>query len=292
MSGFHISRDLSCAAFIAALAFCCHAQVATAADIHRHVPSGTLTYTIVLTGHGEATRAAMQFHDITEIHRKVEVTTRMEGHVVNGEAAGPSAGSPMAALQKALEHCGEDAGCQQAAAMNYARHRQAMDNDRERLTSAIGRNTLWKQSAPCQGAASVNDSERLTELSDQLRLTTVSGTRRGTSKFECNGGPALSMDDSATLLADPLPHTYTLSLPGFSVRSTVTATGGQPPRTEKAGGPSIKIRNVKFTSLDVPQTGKRKIKAFVTEGRSPAYSRPLTIPVDAEVTWTFKPDPK
>ena len=66
-----------------------------AANLDRHIPDGTLTYRIVLDGHGgEPPKFPMLFDEAT-LHRSVEVKTRMKGDV----ATPADAGKPNATVQ-------------------------------------------------------------------------------------------------------------------------------------------------------------------------------------------------
>ena len=243
------------------------------------IPDGTLTYTIVLSGHSVVDTSGK--HDVYDVARKLQVTSKMHGSPI---AAGLSAAPTMDALNKKIEACNGDESCERSVAMGFAmQHRDALTEDSHRTTAAVGRD--WLKATPCTGTASVDDTGN-----DQWKGwdTQLNGriSKQGTKTFDCNEGAYESDFDHLELAARTDTHSYTLTLPSFKMEARYTF-GDKPPTTELVNFPGLVIKDQSFTTLDVPLHGSVTLRTGDGSGNE-LYDPegPLT----AKVDWTFTPD--
>jgi hypothetical protein len=83
---------------------------AQAADIHRKVPDGTLTYHIELDGHGSYGKDGTS--STSTYHRAVDASTRMHGDVVTGRGApGAPQQPPKGSIEKQGRAGNHDPAC-------------------------------------------------------------------------------------------------------------------------------------------------------------------------------------
>lgn len=239
------------------------------------VPNGTLTYTVVFSGHSEVD--TNEKHNVFDVARKLQVTSQMRGAAIMAAVHAPT----MDALNKKMEACGDDSACQQATAMSFAtQQRSALEQDGHALVATLGRDRSWQSMAPCHGTASVEDRGDNhwkgwdTQLNGRVSY-------QGTSTFDCGPFSAKVTFNDLDLVARTDTHTYTLTLPRFQMEARYIF-GDKAPTTRWVDFPSVVVKDVKFTTLDAPLHGSATLQNLDNP------TEPLTEKVD----WTFTPDAK
>lgn len=247
------------------------------------VADGTLTYTIIFTGHGEVN--TNEKHNWFDVSRRLQVTSRMHGSATNGQ---PPVSSTMDALNKKLEACGDDDACKQSAAMSFAmQNRSAMEAVGHSEIAAIGRDRIWQSTAPCRGTANVSDKGDNhwkgwdTELNGRV-------SQSGDQSFDCQNLAPERHFDGPSLAARMDNHTYTLTLPRFQM-DVRYVFGDKAPETRQVNFPDLIIKDVKFTTLDAPLHGS--VTLHTGDGSGNTLYDP-SAPLTAKVDWTFTPDAK
>lgn len=253
----------------------------TANAPEQEIPDGTLTYTIVLSGHSVLDTSGK--HDVYDVSRKLQVTSRMHGAPI---AAGLSAAPTMDALNKKIAACNGDAACEQSVALGFAmQHSDTLVKESHRATAAVGRD--WLKTAPCKGLASVNDSGNNqwkgwdTQLNGHL-------SKQGTKSFECNEVPYKADFDRLELVARTDTHRYVLTLPPFRMEARYVF-GNKAPTTDQVNFPGLVIKDQPFTTLDKPLHGS--VTLHTGDGSGNELYDPEG-PLTAKVDWTFTPNAK
>jgi hypothetical protein len=267
---------------------------AQAADIDRKVPDGTLTYHIELDGHGSYARDGTS--STSTYHRAVDVSTRMHGDVVTGPSApGRDASPALASLEKQAEACGDDQACMMALArkmMQSPEMRAGIERETGAVVDALGRDTAWHQSDHCRTDARVDDRETVSGHATGEGISedfTVHGTRAGKAGEDCSYVPGVRQpDDGANLVVDGAKHTYTLHLPGFSVRADTRFDDGVPRDPDVVSSPAVDIEGLRYAAGKALE-GQRDFKALAVVKDTP-YGLGVRIPLHAKVTWKFVPD--
>lgn len=264
---------------------------ASAADVDRKVPDGTLTYRIVLSGHAE-TNGPGAAHGQVKIARQFEATVRMHGSVTNDPNA-MAGGAQMTSLQKAAEACGEDQAClMRAISAMSSDQRQALNREAQHTIAAIGSDTAWTHrfQTPCQGSASVDDSSAHTGRADDGEGVSVmvSGhaTRIGKRKVDCS-----DEDGNFTLITHDGGKTYDVQMPSVEVEVTINEFDPHiPPYQRRVTIPEIHLKDLVAARLDGPQGGHKIFPKLQTVSGPVNYISLPTVPLKAEVSWTFNPD--
>jgi hypothetical protein len=270
---------------------CANAQ---AADIHRKVPDGTLTYHIELDGHGTYSRDGT--NSTSTYHRAVDASTRMHGNVVTGHSApGASQLPTMASLEKQAEACNDDQACMMAIArkmMQSPQMRAGFQSDGDKIVASLGRDTAWGQSDHCSVHGLVDDRETVhghavgEGISEEF---TVHGTRQGKAGEDCTLVPGKqSPADDATLLVDGARNTYEVHLPGFEVRSTTKFDDNVQRQPDVVRIPAVDIKDLKYAPGKALE-GQRDYKAMMVVRDTP-FGLGVQVPLHAKVTWKFVPD--
>jgi hypothetical protein len=232
------------------------------------VPDGTLTYTIVYTGHSELNTS--EKHNVFDVSRRLQVTSRLYG------SAAPSRENN--AFSGKMEACGNDSACQQAVMMSLmAKGNSALEQN----LHAMDRDRTWTRlGGPCHGTASVDDKGDNhwkgwdTKLNGRV-------SQQGTTTFDCRH-VSLGIDFSGLELAAQMEaHTYTLTLPRFEMEARYVF-GDQAPTTRLVDFPSVVVKDVRFTTLEAPLHGSATVQNLDNP----------TEPLTAKVDWTFTPDAK
>ena len=190
-------QALAAAALVAGLAACGHAAPpdpgaeaadATAAgtwgdmkrnDPLRPPPAGTLHYTVELTGDVHKTGPHAGERRDARIRRRIEVTSRMQGVLVNGDlgAANPDRSNPdrprdnhpaqppktiIDDLSRQAAACKGDSACMMKISMKLAADSKAQEEIQRvgnQQMAMIGRTVVWSRRAPCDGRATIDDSD-------------------------------------------------------------------------------------------------------------------------------------
>lgn len=264
---------------------------ASAADVDRKVPDGTLTYRIVLSGHAE-TNGPGAAHGQVKISRQFEATVRMHGSVTNDPNA-MAGGAQMTSLQKAAEACGEDQAClMRAISAMSSGQRQALNREAQHTIAAIGSDTAWthRYQTLCQGSASVDDSSAHTGRANdgEGASVMVSGhaTRIGKRKVDCS-----DEDGNFTLITHDGGKTYDVQMPSVEVEVTINEFNPHiPPYQRRVTIPEIHLKDLVAARLDGPQCGHKIFPKLQTVSGPVSYISLPTVPLKAEVSWTFNPD--
>jgi hypothetical protein len=280
---------------LAAAALCLLAALpaARAADIHRKVPGGTLTYTVELAGQTETGKAGTQHYSLSRIHRHYEATVRLHGKVANGTADPIAQDSPLDRMQKAAEACGEDQACLMRVALGMRGEQDALKSQMGKMAGVVGRATVWTpdQKAACHAVGRVDDSQELAEVDTgegYAQSFHDRGTLKGEQRIDCAHG--VSEYDGPRLFADPAKKTYELTLPPFEIAATATSdAAGFETHEKRVRCPQIKLTGLPLGDLRASQTGRKELPALFTED-GPVFSAAPSVEVRAVVTWTFRPD--
>lgn len=267
---------------------------ATAANIDRKVPDGTLTWHIELDGKGAYDKDGT--HGTSSYHRAIDGSTRMHGVVVTGPSAPGAAQLPtLASMEKQAEACGDDQACMMALAqkmMKSPQMRAGFQREGAKVVESLGRDTAWGQTDHCGTNAVVDDREVVSGHSVGEGISedfTVHGARQGKAHEDCSYLPGKSQpDDGAKLLVDGAGNTYALHLPAFAVRTTTTFEGRVRANHDLAGGPAIDIKGLKYAAGKALE-GQRDFKALLVVKDTP-YGLGVRVPLHARVTWKFVPD--
>ncbi len=247
----------------------------------QEIPDGTLTYTIVLSGHSVLDTSGK--HDVYDVARRLQVTSRMHGSPI---AAGLGAAPTMDALNKKIEACHGNETCERSVALGFAmQHSDTLAEESHRATAAVGRD--WLKATPCTGTASVNDTGNNqwkgwdTQLNGRI-------SKQGTKTFDCNEARYESNFNRLELAARTDTHRYALTLPSFQME-TRYVFGDKPPTTDLVNFPELVIKDQPFTALDKPLHGS--VTLHTGDGSGNELYDPDG-PLTAKVDWTFTPNAK
>ncbi|MGN6313355.1 MAG: hypothetical protein ACTHMO_06315 [Rhodanobacteraceae bacterium] len=244
------------------------ADGSTTGSTEPKVPGGTLTYTVVFSGHSELDTS--EKHNVFDVLRRLQVTSRLYGSAVPSRENNAFTGK--------MEACGDDSACQQAVMMSLmAKGNSALEQN----LHAMGRDRTWRRlGGPCHGTASVDDKGDNhwkgwdTKLNGRV-------SQQGTTTFDCRH-VSLGIDFSGLELAAQMEtHTYKLTLPRFQMEARYVF-GDKAPTTRFVDFPSVVIKDAKFTTLEAPLHGSATVQNLDNP----------TEPLTAKVDWTFTPDAK
>ncbi|HET7674898.1 MAG TPA: hypothetical protein VFL54_05190 [Gammaproteobacteria bacterium] len=289
-------------------------------------PVGTLTYTIVLTGHLNAASpqdspAKQQFHDIVDIHRVLKVSTTMFRVPKASDAdCGRACGDDweMRLLKEfhasQVAQCGSDPICSHNF---YQEHGNLLV--RRRIVSSLQRlakgGPVWSRMQPCTATLTVNDNETLTRYvyadeagtDEDPGLVTNKGNRTGSVKdADCDE----VLDTNYALYLGPkdidpdvpgYDPGYVFQLPPFSIPVVLNRYGNPPEDGGFAGAIYSKIRDNAIRLGHIfgpslprpvagqPYSGKRHIDHLFKAMNTPVFhqNRPMT--VSADISWRFMP---
>ncbi len=271
----------SCYLALAALAI-----PAFAADVSRHVPDATLTYHVVLTGHGSG-KGRDGGTDSMSLERHFDITVRLHGEAATAAPQAPSADSALAALQHAAESCGDDRACVMRAAMGMSgARREALHHEASQMVATLGADSSWTYwpGAACHGKASVSANETYAgmDVGEGYAKRVVSNGRvAGKADIDCH---EQDIDYTMTVLAH---GGFELKVPAQQVDAVVTYDHGMAPDHATVRIPGITIKG---GPADSPRYGRKVYPKLFTETVSPVYHATVNVPVKAQVSWTFTPD--
>lgn len=252
----------------------------------RKVPGGTLTWTVLYKGNG--TTQTPEQKEVAALQRKMEGQAHMAGFAGNPRK---KVATPLDAINQAMQACGGDAACQQAAAMQaMAKVRQnpgAFENGLKTAQAESQRDTAWGADS-CSAHATVDDTATWSGITSDGFNTSVATRRGGQAVPDCIV-QIEEGDRRPRLIADDDSKTYELALPPADIRVTGTIAGRVEPVPRLVRLPPIVIRGVQYTTLEKPLSGKVTVKSGAGHG---IWSEGWDIPLTEEVTWTFTPDAK
>lgn len=284
------------------------------ADAKREDPlrvpvDGTLHYTVVLTGDLHTTGKHDGEHRDAIIRRKFDITTRVHAVLGNGPLAVANKDHPKAPgaaerqptrlddLARQSEACKGDATCMMKISMQLMADKQAqkeIENAGREMTAMIGRTAVYSQRAPCEGHASIDDSEdRTTWWEDagegyyKTGLDKRKTVAQTDAAFDCK--PHLFSDDpevakhliadGTVLYLDKQTGEYDITIGPQQVDTTITVDG-KPAAARRIGVPQMVLTGFKGDGIDKPLSGSKTIDVAKEDG----------VPLRAEVTWAFTPD--
>ncbi len=273
---------------IAGLVFAAVAP-ARAAGSAQQVPDGTLTYKVVLTGHGARNNLAGPDASIAKsthsVHEVLEATIRLKGAVDSGtvNAKGFTKAKPLGAagsmgFAQKMQACHGNQACM----LKLAKALSAKENGgaMARLHSQIGALQLWIQQplTTCTAKVAIANRETMSgkirqgrDVTGQVMDSPVPPSRshftqRTTTTAQHGFGCQLDANNkngdagklvygtAAEIIADPGTGYYVLHLPEFTIKSTWKTDnnldGGG------AGTTGITIPRLELTGLKLPAAGK------------------------------------
>lgn len=272
-------------------------------------PAGTLHYTIELSGdlhktgpHAGEKRDAM-------IRRRIEVTSHMQGVLVNGglDMANPDhpKGNKPAQLPKTVlddlarqgDACNGNAACMMEISMKLMADPKAQEEIQRvgnQVVAMIGRTVVWSPRAPCAGHATIddsNDSASWWENADAAGRASGLDRRKtlthANAPFDCR--PNLLSDDPAVvshliaagtlLYFDKQTGTYDIVFAPSRVEAATTVNG-QPGQPKQTGTPKIALSGFEGATIGQPISGKKTLDVEYEDG----------VPLRADINWTFTPD--
>lgn len=286
-----------------------HTADAAREDPLRVPVDGTLHYTVLLTGELHTTGKHEGEHRDAIILRKFDITTRVHAVLGNGPLAEANKDHPkdpkhserpptrLDDLAKQGEACNGDATCMMKISMQLMADKKAqkeVEDIGRQMTAMIGRTAVYSQRAPCEGRASIDDSEdRATWWEDagegyyKTGLDKRKTLAQADASFDCK--PHLFSDDpevakhliaeGTVLYLDKQTGEYDLTVAPQQVEVAPTVNG-KPAAARKLGIPKVVLTGFKGDGIDKPLRGSKSVDVATEDG----------IPLRAEVAWTFTPD--
>ena len=253
---------------------------------HRQVPNGTLTWTVVYKGTG--TTQTPEQKEVAVLQRRMEGKAHLGGFAGNPRK---QVATPLDDINKAMQACGDNAACQQAAAMRaMAKVRQdpqGFENGLKTAQAESQRDTSWSADS-CSAHATVDDTATWSGITSDGFNTSVATRRGGQAVADCIV-QIEEGDRRPRLVADDTSKTYELALPPADLRVTGTIAGRVESVPRLVRLPPIVIRGVKYATLEKPLSGSITVKSGSGRG---IWSEGWEIPLAEQVTWTFTPDAK
>jgi len=251
----------------------------------RKVPDGTLSWTVVYTGTGTTQNSEMK--EVAVLHRELHGTAHMRGGAGNPNEAPPA--TPVDGISRAMDACGDDMGCQQAAALRMMalarKDPGALERGMRDAMAEGQRDTTW--GAVSCGAVGKADDKATWSGMTPLGFNTGVGTRSGTRAINDCSMQMAEGDTRPRLVADDNSRTYELALPSALIRVTGELGGRVEPVPATVEFPPLLIKGIGYATLDRPLTGS----ATLHQGRGHGvWSKGWDIPLTEEVSWTFTPD--
>jgi hypothetical protein len=248
----------------------------------RQIPAGTLTWTVVYKGNGTT-----QTRDAKEV---AVLLRQMHGkaHMIGMAGSQKHVASPLDGINKAMDACGDDMACQQAAAMRaVTRDPDAIRRGLQKAQAESRRDTTWAAES-CSADGKADDTATWSGMTEN-GFNTGTATRRGTQSIVDCTVQLEEGDTRPRLVTDDASKTYELALPPAEIRVTGTLAGKTEPVPRVVRFPPVLVRGVKYTSLEGPLSGSVVVKSGAGRG---IWSEGWTIPLTEQVTWTFTPDAK
>ena len=252
----------------------------------RKVPGGTLTWLVTYKGNG--TTETSEHKEAATLSRQMEGRAHMVGSAGNPRK---HIARPLDDISKAMDACGDDTACQQAAAMRaVARMQQnpdAIERGMENAQAEYQRDTIWGADS-CTAKAKADDKAVWSGMTSEGFNTGVA-TRRGGQALEDCTVQIEEGDVRPSLVADDASKTYQLALPPGEIRVTGTLAGRVEPTPRRVSFPPLLIKGIKYDSLDKPLSGSATVHMGAGKG---IWSEGWAVPLTEEVSWTFTPDGK
>lgn len=200
-------------------------------------------------------------------------------------------------LNRQQDACGEDAACLMKLSMRMAGDKQLhkeIENAGRHAIAMIGRTAVYSQRAPCEGRASIDDTdERVTWWEDigegyhKTGLATRKTAAQADAAFDCK--PNLFSDDpevarhliaEGTLLyLDKQTGEYDLTIAPQQVQAAVTVDD-KPAAPRPLGIPRIALTGMDGAAVDQPLRGRKTVDLPSEDG----------VPLRADIEWSFTPD--
>lgn len=252
----------------------------------RKVPGGVLTWKVTYTG--SATTATPEQKEVATLSRQMEGRAHMVGYAGNPRK---HTARPLEDISKAMDACGDDAACQQAAAMRAMEQARqdpgAIERGLRNAQAEYQRDTVWGADS-CNAKAKADDKAVWSGMTSDGFNTGVA-TRRGGQAIEDCTVQIKEGDVRPSLIADDASKTYELALPPGEIRVTGTLAGRVDPVPRRISFPPLLIQGVKYDSLDKTLSGTVTLHMGAGKG---IWSEGWAVPLVEEVTWTFTPDAK
>lgn len=253
----------------------------------RDVPAGTLAWTVVYKGTG--THQNSESKEVVVLQRKLQGQAHMAGFTGNPEEPPPA--TPMDGINKAMEACGDDTGCQQevtARMMAMARKDPgALEHGMRDAMAERLRDTTWVGDS-CTAVGEVDDTSTWTGMTE-AGIRTGHGTRGGKRTLDDCATQVAEGDSRPRLVADDNTKTYKLALAPGVIRVPATFDGA----VEQSLGrdvefPALVVEGIRYDRLDRPLKGSATLHMGSDRG---LYNESWGMPLTETVSWTFTPDP-
>jgi hypothetical protein len=246
----------------------------------RDVPAGVLAWTVVYDGTG--TTRTSELKEVATLHRELHGTAHMSGGAGNPDEAPPA--TPMDGINAAMQACGDDMACQQAAAMKAValarKDPGALERGMRTAMTEAQRDTTWG-AASCKATVVVNDRATWSGMTPGGYNTGV-GTRIGKRAID-----DCSVDRRPSLVADDNSRTYTLALPAVGTRVDRTLGGRPDPVPSNIELPALLVQHIRYDRLDRPLRGSITLH---TGSDSGVWSEGWKVPLTEKISWTFTPE--
>ena len=264
------------------------------------VANGTLAFHIEISGQVEqrSSDPKSRAHHKRVVNRTAELKSYMHGHASNGDLAlnnsdaGHKPAPPPAGmddLSHAIEACGDDEACQQAAALKMAMSAQgkaAIEDAGNQMYASLGRTHVWMQSRPCTAHLRIDDSQDDTrwvsdygEGYDDSRWVTTHAVQKADQPFDCGADEYPDKKVTSVLYLDTKTGEYDLAIAPITAEVTDEVNGkAAKPRT--LGTPRLMLTGMRGAKSGQPLQGNRTMQVTGAEG----------MPLDVKVNWTFTPD--